>query len=510
MIALLNVIRKGVSKLNDMLNKPLSQSADNLKWLELEINDWLSSKERKDQLDGERYYKGDQDILKHKRMVIGENGDLVEVTNLPNKKIIDNQYKRLVKQKVNYIVGKPFTVDTENEAYKKKIETYFNKKFMKILKMVTTDANNGGISYLYPYYENNELKFKRLKSHEIKVYWKDMDHTEIDFFIHWYEDTVRLPNGHKEMIEHVEVYTTDGVKYYIRKGNTLLYDDKKKQSAYIVQKELDADDQVLSESALNFEHIPLIPFKISDVEQTLLKRVKSLQDGINTIVSTFTNNMLEDSRNTILILVNYDGQKLGEFRQNLAEYGAVKVKGDGDLRALQVEVNAANYQAILEIFKKAIIENGGGVDVKELNSGTPNQMNIQTAYNDIELDTNDTETEFQSAFEELMWFINFDLNYRGEGNFFDECVDIIFNRDMLQDETSIIDNIMKLRGLISDEDCIKQLPFGDATKLIENMKKQKAEEKAELDEYSNTFNNNPIQKAQNKPQIGANIQGDKQ
>jgi cysteine desulfurase len=97
-----------------------------------------------------------------------------------------------------------------------------------------------------------------------------------------------------------------------------------------------------------------------------MARVKSLQDGINTILSDFQNNMQEDARNTILVLQNYDGTNLGEFRRNLAQYGVVKVKtvdgAAGDLKTLTVEVNSENYKAILELFKKAIIENGRGFD----------------------------------------------------------------------------------------------------------------------------------------------------
>ena len=33
-------------------------------------------------------------------------------------------------------------------------------------------------------------------------------------------------------------------------------------------------------------------------------------------------------------------------------------------------------------------------------------MNIQSMYSDIDLDANGMETEFQAAFEELLWFIN--------------------------------------------------------------------------------------------------------
>ena len=166
---MLNAIRKGVSWLDAKLNKPLEETAHNLRWLELELEAWLNSKERRDQIKADEYYRDIQDILKYKRTAIGEGGELEEVTNLPNKKITDNQYKRLVNQKVNHLVGKPFTVNSDDEQYVGMLNKYFNKKFMKTLKRIGKDANNGGISYLYPYYDNNELKFKRFKSYEVKV-----------------------------------------------------------------------------------------------------------------------------------------------------------------------------------------------------------------------------------------------------------------------------------------------------------------------------------------------------
>lgn len=494
---MLNAIRKGVSWLDAKLNNPLEETANNLKWLELELEAWLNSKERADQIKADMYYRDIQDIAKYKRMAIGEGGELEEVKNMPNKRTLDNQYKRLVNQKVNHLVGKPFAIDTE-EAYSKVLSKYFKKRFFKLLKSVAKDANNAGISYLYPYYDDNGVfKFKQFKSYEIKVFWRDDEHTEIDFFWRYYKKPVRFSNGHVEDIEHLEVYTIEGVRYFIYKGGRLLYDQAKGERIYnYLTFVKSVGGEVVEEQSFQFERIPLIPFKLNDIEHPLLKRVKSLQDGINTITTVFTNNMLEDSRNTILIIMNYDGENLGDFRHNLSTYGAIKVRSTneekGGVDTLQIEVNAENYKAILDIFKRAIIENGGGADVKNLNSGTPNQMNIQSAYYDLELDTNDTETEFQDSLEQLKWFIDFDINQNGQGDFFDVDVDFIFNRDMPQDETSIIDNLVKLKGIISDEDIIKQLPFGDSQKLIDNMKKQKEEQKHEvLKEYANAFVNNP-------------------
>ena len=95
--------------------------------------------------------------------------------------------------------------------------------------------------------------------------------------------------------------------------------------------------------------------------------------------------MQEDPRNTIMVLVNYDGENLGEFRRNLATYGAVKVRSDssggGDVRTLQIEVNAENYQTLVAQFKKAIIENCMGYDAKDDRlGGNANEMNIKYSF----------------------------------------------------------------------------------------------------------------------------------
>jgi len=223
----------------------------------------------------------------------------------------------------------------------------------------------------------------------------------------------------------------------------------------------------------------------------LITKVKSLQDGINTMLSDFENNMQEDARNTILVIENYDGANLAEFRHNLATYGAVKVKtvdgSKGGVSTLTVEVNADNYKAILDLFKKALIENAMGYDAKdERMSGTPNQMNIQSMYNDIDLDANEMETEYQASFEELLWFINNHLANTGKGDFSNEEVNIIFNRDMMMNESEIMGTLTSAGVEISNETLLGQVPFvNDVGKELERLKEQKQET---IDDYTNAFN----------------------
>lgn len=238
----------------------------------------------------------------------------------------------------------------------------------------------------------------------------------------------------------------------------------------------------------NWQRVPLIPLKANEQETPLIKRVKSLQDGINVMLSDFENNMQEDARNTILVLKNYDGTNLGEFRKNLATYGAVKVRYDGDTKGgvetLEITVNADNYKIIVEIFKKALIENAMGYDAKDDRlSGNPNQMNIQSMYSDIDTDANDTESEAQATMDDILWFVNCHLANSGQGDFEgqENDIDVIFNRDMLMNESEIIDNCTKSQGLISDETIIANHPWVDDPQAeMERLKKQKEEAQKEM------------------------------
>lgn len=197
--------------------------------------------------------------------------------------------------------------------------------------------------------------------------------------------------------------------------------------------------------------------------------------------SNYTNNMQEDPRNTILVIKNYDGEDLGEFRQNLSTYGAVKVRtadgSQGGVDTLSIQVNAENYKVIIDLLKKAIIENAMGYDAKDDRlSGNANQMNIQSMYSDIDLDANKMETEYKASLQRLLWFVNAYLSQTGQGNF-DEDVEIVFNRDVLINEGEAIDNCVKSLNVLSKETVVKNHPWvNDVNTEMELINKQNEEE----------------------------------
>ena len=177
-------------------------SDKDVRYLEYIVERFLHSKKRLDMITGERYYLGHHDILWTKREVIGEDGRLTEVDNLPNNKRIDNQYEKLVDQKVNYLLGKPLTFQTDNQLYQEQLEKVFGLEFHRIIKNMGEDALNGGIAWIYPHYnDKGEFVFKRFEPCQILPVWKDEGHTDLEFVIRIY--TIQEWTG--SMLEDVEI-----------------------------------------------------------------------------------------------------------------------------------------------------------------------------------------------------------------------------------------------------------------------------------------------------------------
>lgn len=455
-------------KINKLIKKGSESLMRDDEFILSEIRQFRSGPKRQNMLTGQSYYKGIQDILRRKRCCIGEKGEIRELRNLPNNIIVDNQYKKLVTQKVNYILSNPFTIEGD-KRYTTLLRKIMDKGFIRLLQNVCTDSINCGIGWLYVYYsDDGRLSFRSFDPCEIIPGWADEEHSRLDYAIRFYE-AVEYEGKTKKTVKKVEVFDKKGIRRYIADRGRLIPDGVKWKTPYFY----------LGNKNLSWDRIPLIAFRYNN-ETPLINNVKSLQDGLNLIVSNFMNAMEEDPRNTILVLKNYDGENLGEFRNNLATYGAVKVRTidgcDGGVDTLRIEVNSENYNSLINVFKKSIIENGMGYDAKsDILKGSPNMMNILSMYSDIDIDSAGMENEFGSSLSYLMWFINAHLWNTGKGDFFNEEIKILFNKNILINESELIDNCIKSLNVISRETVIAKHPW--TRDSMEELRKIRKEEK---------------------------------
>jgi SPP1 family phage portal protein len=374
-------------------------------YLAKEITGWLDSPGRAAQITAARYLTGKHDILTRQRQVIGKGGSLETSRNLPNNRLVNNQYGKLVRQKVNYLLGNPFRLEGKDAAEIRVLNTFFNLRRRRVIRAVCEDSMNAGIGWVMPTVDGKgSFGLKRIPPYEVLPFWADAEHTVLDCAVRVYEQEAMDYTMTVRKARKVEVYTAETIKRYRLEDGRLIPEGG---GAWLN----------IGGKPWGWEKVPLVAFK-APCEQPLLNRVKSLQDALNTLLSDFQNNLQEDARNTILVLKNYDGCDLAEFRHNLAAYGAVRVKTidgtQGGVETLRVNVDHQSYEAMANMLKRAIIDNGMGFDICDgALRGTPNRMTLLAMYADIELDADGYESEWKASFEDLFGFVGAGLALDG-------------------------------------------------------------------------------------------------
>lgn len=205
---LFDFVTNAARRLNLFVKK---DTPTDISFIESEIADWMVSRKRMDAVDGFLYYIGKHDILHKKRTAIGADGEPEEITNLPNRKDIDNQYAIAVDKKANYMLGKPIAVECENEEYAEILRGIFDKAMMKRLKRLSKMSMNGAVAWVMPYYDmTGKLKFHIFPAYEILPEWEDAEHTELRYVIRMYQ-AVKSDGKKRQTVDKVEIYRQDGV-----------------------------------------------------------------------------------------------------------------------------------------------------------------------------------------------------------------------------------------------------------------------------------------------------------
>lgn len=138
-------------EVNRIIEKGAASAMTDEEIVKQEIDDWLSSQERKDMLAGERYYRNKADILERKRMTIGAGGALVEATNLANNKIVHGFLRKLVDQKAGYLLSNEMSIQTKNKVYDELLTGIFDKGFKRLLKNLLKESVKKGCTWLHVY-----------------------------------------------------------------------------------------------------------------------------------------------------------------------------------------------------------------------------------------------------------------------------------------------------------------------------------------------------------------------
>ena len=105
-------------------------------------------------------------------------------------------------------------------------------------------------------------------------------------------------------------------------------------------------------------------------------------------------------------------------------------------------------------------------------------------YSDLDMDCNDFGAELAWAVEKICWFIKQDLMLKGEGDFTEASMDVVFNTDITINETETISNIRNSVGIVSNKTLLDQHPYVTDTQEELKQLDQEAQEELDLQEES--------------------------
>lgn len=432
-----------------------------------EIKEWENSEKRKTMIIGEQYYRNRVDIREKKQKVKWKS----------NQKLAHAFAKKLVDQKVGYLLSKDPSITSDKEQYNEALKEIFDRGLLKKIKNIGKEAVNKGIAYLHPYFnEKGKLSFMKFPSEQIIPFWADNEHMEVVAFLRVYETKIYM-NGEKKSQKKVEYYHSGGIRYYDLNEGKLVPD---------VPAGIERNYHFLiNGKPYLWEKVPLIHFKYNEEEQPLIEIVKSLIDNYNLQASTNAD-LLADIPKFIYKLINYGGEDLAEFLRDLNEYMAVRLDENGNVDKLQAEIQTDAVEKEIERNRKAIYEFGRGVDTQDDKLGNASGVALRYRYSDLDLDCNTLESEFQSSLEHMLWFIDRYFSMTGKGDFTNDPVSIIFNRDIIINESEAITDCQNSVGILDDKTIRENHPWYNEeveTRLQEQEDKMKQEQNG----YQDTF-----------------------
>lgn len=473
-------------------------------------DEFNNSDERKLMLEGIKYYNNDSKIDEKKRYDhCGTDATIND--KLSNAKMHKNIMRKLTRQKVNTLLGKPYSIKTDDDTYKKLLEdVYFTKFMYRKIYNTCKEAIKEGIHWLNAYYdENGELQFRRVPGNQVKVFWADREHTKVAQLIHYYE--IAIYEGDKsKTVTYADYYSSSGVIHYVKEDKGFVRDKErpaeegnftlmvpqteeiKNDDGEVVETTYKLDENgniVFEPQQMVWDRIPWIPLKYNQEETSLLKYIKSQQDSYETLLSAMVDIVI-DIPNAIKYFKGYAGADLAELTANIAKFRAVLVDPDGDVGSLDTSFDGTTFGELLDRIRKDAYEDGGGVDMQSDKTGDKSGVGLKFLYSDLDLDLNELKQEMDVFFEWLLWFIDYDIRAKGGQDYSNVEVTFEYNKTNIVNESELISMINSSRDMIPDEILLPKHPFvDDVTEVEDAIERQREAEDAELEKQMKLYGN---------------------
>jgi SPP1 family phage portal protein len=393
------------------------------------------------------YYKGKQKIL-HKQY---------NDPTKPNNKIVNPFANYITDMLVGYFMGNPVSygaLDTQALNELQMILSYNDEQ--DVNSEIAKGASIAGVCYELIYVdEDAKIRFKKVGAEEVVIIYDDTLDNDILYAIRYYPtyNPIEDTKGWR-----IDVYDNQQVEQY-KTGE--LFDHL----------------QPIGAIPHPFTMVPFVEYKNNEEELGDFEPVISLIDAYDEMESNSLNDY-EYFCDAYLALTNMTGTT-SEDIMDMKENRVMLLPENSEAQFLVKQTDVSTVEALktrlvedIHKFSKCpsmtdanFASNASGVAMKYKIMGMENLTSIK-------------ERKFKKGLQRRIELI-FDI-LDLYGNRFDwRGIDITFTRNLPVNELEMADLVNKLRGLVSEETLITQLPFVDSA-LIE-MEKRKQENNNKYD-----------------------------
>lgn len=402
-----------------------------------EVQDFFHSRKRHEMLEAKAYYDNRSQVQHKEPDFYGRT----------NTRIEHPLYKRVIDQKLRHLLGKPWRVRAGNEDYAKALATLFDHGFRRRIRTLSKCAIRDGIAFLQPVIDQQgNLKFRNLPASEVIPLWEDGQEVRLGGFIHVYPQCVYEGKTPKT-IHHADLWDSQGVQRFEDDGQGRF------QAMGGVEPHF-----FFGGVGVNWNQIPLVFVRYNDEGLPLLRFTKDLIDDYNWQTS-LTADALRDVAKFVYVLKNYGGEDINQFVGELRRSLAIQVEEGGGVEKLQPEVNVENVLSFLDKQRRDLYEFSAAVDTRDPELGSASGKAIAMRYADLEADCQDLAGALRAMFVHLKPFLDLWCSAKGFGSFHQETFEVVFNTQMVLDESERIANLKASEDLLSLKTLVENHPF---------------------------------------------------
>lgn len=392
-------------------------------------------------------------------------------SSIPNNKISTSWADMICNVNSAYFIGKPVVYNSSNTDMLNEINMIFkyNDEQTTNNTLALNQSIYGIAEELLYIDDDSNIRFGVVDPRQIILIYENTLEENLLYAIRFYSTDNILTN---EKTLNVEVYTADKIYYYkeIAEGGLTLIDEKEHYFHDVPLTVYKNNPDCIGDFEKVIKLIDAYDFAISDQQNEKDSYLDCYTRWINTGLDAESIIEMKETRNLIL-----DGVQDG-----------IQPNVDFLVKTGNPETENNKQRIADDIHKFSFVEDMSGANSKSHTSATGARLSMLALEQKMAI----RESFYKYALQRRIELICNILNLKG-ANYDYRDISLSFTRNIVVDNVVVADTVSKLRGLVSDETLLEQLPFISDVE----QEKKRLEAQNSLNSYANIFGGDVVEQS---------------